>query len=312
MNILQNLKSANFTSEIKINKYKTNEQIYVPKVHDIFCIRAFVISNEYNLNKFDHLEIFIGRNLIWDIPFDLLVRLSSLEKTETETIITIPKYIFSNSQTFIGIPLYRLAFDDTNFVVRGDYGTKYSIIRRNTYCNNNNIRDNRDKECVEIINKYMSRSFNDQQKIYLDMYSGIKTSGFFIKTDKKLDLIKFKIEYDTLFSYDNFMINFVGKVIYKREWTEQHRKSLFKTLEKFIPHDVINIIDDYANSYKEYLYWIPFNPESAWYTNNYDYLIKMPCRNATIEFDKRYSGQIYFLYHNILTIKDGSAMLKYN
>lgn len=300
---------AKFTNEIKINKHNTNERVYVTKIYDIFLIRAFVISNKYNLNHFKYFEIFIGHNLIWKIPFELLIMLSSIQKTKLETIITIPEHIFSNSGTFVGIPLYKLAFNDTTFVVTGEYGIKYSIVQRNTLCHIN-IRELRDKDYVEIINKYDVFKFHNEQQFYIDTYSQIKISGFFIKLNEKLNLIKFKLENQTLFNYDKFMVDFVGKIIYKYKWSKKHKKTLFDTLNKFIPNDVINIINDYANNYNEYLYWIPFNSEKSWNINNCDNYITMP-RYVTIEFDKTYSGQIYLLYHNILIIKDGCAMLKY-
>ncbi len=294
-----------YAGELNIKECVTNKNMYVTKGSDIFLIRALIISKNYDLSNFECLEISIDNNVIWKIPCSLLFVLSSIETSKNQNIITFPPNLFSNCSTFIGTPLVKL-FCNITFILRCKYDIPYSIIQKTLYC----IEKANKSEYNEIINTYNEVKFINKNKITIENYSLIKISGFFVETNQKMEFIKVDTCGITLFEYDNILIKFSGKLLYKCKWSKNHKNTLFETLKNKLPHEIINIINGYASNNKKYLYWIPLEPEKLWSKDNYNNC--MTCqKDFSITFSKSNSGSIHFLYHNIFTIRDGIGFLKY-
>ncbi len=297
-----------YAGELQINRCVTNQYTNIEKKCDFFLMRGLIISKQYDLSDIECLDIIIDHNLIWKIPFSLLVVLSSIKTTNKQNIITFPPNLFSNCSTFMGIPLLKLAFYNITFILRCKYDIPYSIIQKSIY----SIEKANKTEYNGIINNYNEVKFINKRQITIDNCSSIKISGFFVETNEKLEFLKVDLDGITLFKYNEFLIKFSGEVLYKYKWSKNHKDMLFRTLKGTLPNEIINIINDYASVNRKYLYWIPLEPEKSWEINNFGNCMNCQFKNFTITFNKNLNGSVYFLYHNIFTIRDGVGFLKYN
>lgn len=316
---------ANFVDIIPIN---INYDNIVSKIGDIWIVEAIRIPVKYNLDIFKNFKIYISHLKIISIPFYLLLKLSCVKQTSTHNIIHIPKEIFSNISSFNGFALY-LLYDYVNYKVTctDSYSysysysrimdcaiiQKYTIIHSNVKTELEKLHNN--KPIKSNINQYFSVGFTNEKCVSL---SGLRyLSGFFIKTNKKLNRIKLSVGKLLIFDYESDLIEFVGSIIYQYTWTMKHKKSLYKSLRNILPNDMINIINDYVKMYEEYLYWIPLEAHDMWNQKrdkycdeNYNRITLDKISLYTkIEFDDLYSGYIYCMENTMLQIDNGSVCL---
>lgn len=334
---------------IEINRDLYSNKNYRIAYHDnanidIWLIEAIMIPIEYDLSMLEYFEISIGGQIIWNIPFDLLTKLTNIKKGKFYYLIPIPidiygfyhediyklyyiepefKYYETNLN---GISKFLLGYHDIGFCLKSKSECEiiYSIIQKITsLCESskNRIIDiNKSKMLMSRINQYTEIQFTNTKIINnISMYDDIKeSSGIFIKTNKKLKYIKFNWMDKILLCYDNDMIKHVGKVIHKNyRWTMDHTKAFTKAMRYILPQDIINIIIDYVINIidlcAEYWYWIPFEPHEEWNTKNphcvnFRYSPTMyddGWRKKTIEFNENLSGCIYFLNYNALVYSNG-------
>jgi len=289
-------------------------------------VEAIRIPIKYDLKLFENFEIYINHLQIISIPFYLLLKLSYVKQSSTHNIVYISKDIFSNISTFNGFPLY-LLFHSINYKITSLYAYSYSyshimdcaIIQKYTVIHSDVKREleklHNNKEIKSNINQYSSIEFTNEKCVNFNNYGYV--SGFFIKTNKKLNRIKLTVGNLLIFDYESDLIGFVGSMIYQYTWTMKHKKSLYKSLRGILPNDMINIINDYVKMYEEYLYWIPLEPHDIWnkkYDNNCnDNYCKIKLGKissyAKIEFDAFHSGNIYSTGNTILQIRDGAVCL---
>lgn len=299
---------------------KTNNNYYINKNSDIYLIEGIKIPIKYNLDMFHTFELITNHIVIISIPFYLLLKLSCVKQTSTHHLIYIPKQLFSNIPTFSGFPVYTMINDICCSVI-GKYNIHYSLIEKRTYINDviknewkmKNSKQNGEIKVKEHINQYFDVPFKNQKRVCVYTRSNKlleNTSGIFVKTYKKLNNICLTINNMYLFDYDNDMIQFVGKTIYEHIWSLKHKKALQNSLINILPLEMINIINNYARAYQEYLYWIPFNPHSIWNDEKGDGMdLGSFNGDLYIQFDKNYSGHIYFMCHTILRVTDGYVKL---
>ncbi len=95
------------------------------------------------------------------------------------------------------------------------------------------------------------------------------------------------------------MVKYAGKEISKYKWDENKKIALIETLLKFVPMDVVNIINNYAVENTEYFYWIPFEPHALW-TSDKQHFIKTDLNEIKINFDTEYSGVVYFMHSKMM------------
>jgi hypothetical protein len=313
-----------YASFVEIVPSNIDRDNCVLKIGDIWIVEAIRIPIKYDLKLFKNFEIYIYNLQIISIPFYLLSKLSCVKQTTTHNIIYISKDMFSNISTFNGFPLY-LLFHSINYKITSTYSDAYwdirdcAIIQKYTIIHSDVKREleklHNNKEIKSNINQYSSREFTNAESV--NLYNSGYVSGYFIKTNKKLNLIKLTVGNLLIFDYESDLIGFVGSIIYQYTWTMKHKKSLYKSLRCRLPNDMINIINDYVKMYEEYLYWIPLDPHIMWnkkYDNNCDdnyNRIKLGKISSCvkIEFDDFHSGNIYSMGNAILQISDGDIWL---
>jgi hypothetical protein len=285
---------------------------YIQHRTDIYLIKAIKIHKKYDLNNFKIFEILIYSNSVWSIPFEFLLKLSTITTTTTHNIINIPKQIYSNLTTFSGFPLYLLPSGGRVNIssISNKYRCQYSLIETNTLINSNIKREyiNKNNGVIikEPLNQYESITFTDSKDIHMYCHDRFDNSaGIFITINKALKYIQFTVNKVKIFEYNSDLINEVGQVIKKCIWTRKKEKALHRSLIKYLPTDVINEISKHASKYREYTYWIPFVPYNKWNGESIDgiNLCHFGSR-MVIDFDSKYTGSICFKNHSNLNICD--------
>ncbi len=290
----------NYASQIHTIKANTNVNQEIYRQGDICLFESFIIPNSYSFDLFETFEIIAGHTVLWSIPFDLLVKLSFIKKTKNNNVICIPKSIFS-SNNFDGIILLYFGMCPIVFNLKCKRKIEYSINFRYYHLVECDTRRNIISTYRnQLINAFEEFKFHDTKSINnLPPKILYNSTGIFIKTNKKLNMIQLNFCAIELFKYDNFMIKYAGKEVSKYKWDINKKSALKETLLKFVPMDVVNIINEYAVENTEYFYWIPFEPHAPW-TSERQFFMKTDLKDIKINFDTEYSGSLYFMHSKML------------
>lgn len=73
---------------------------------DIFLIKSIMLPINCNLSILENFSIYVYSNIIFEIPFYLLIQLSSIKYTSEYIMICIPQTVYSNVKTFSGFATY--------------------------------------------------------------------------------------------------------------------------------------------------------------------------------------------------------------
>jgi len=288
----------NYASQLHTTIQYTNVNSWICRVGDICLVESILIPNSCSFDLFDKFEIIGGNIVLWSIPFYLLIKLSHIKKTKKYYVVNIPKNIYSNNN-FDGILLRYFGMCSINFCLRCKSNIEYTTIFKynlldSEILNHNNSPHNQLINNFKVIKFTNTKNMSNISTNYLP-----NSTGIFIKTNKKLNLIQFNFSTVELFKYDNFMIKYAGKQIYKYKWTNDKKLALIDSLLNFVPMDMINIINDYAKENTEYLYWIPFEPHELWTTDK-QHFIKLDLKEVSVNFDSEYTGIMYFMHSKMI------------
>lgn len=301
----------NFSIELEIIDARTNWSFLLERTHDAIIIDALIIPKNVNLNNIKYIEILIGGQIIYNLPFELIKY--NYDIIDDNYYITIPKelFIFDSNNNFLKdnfiIPLTSLVWHDIRFNLKSKDSFSYQIMVKRVFF----ATEERHKlvQQLQTFNTYQYQEL----PVNVEIHPTKICTGVYIKTNSPL------IEYQLILNnlgckkITKEMIQYYKFLKYKKElWSDNHRTALYSGLNNKIPFQLINMIDTCIDKTTEYLYFIPFNLLN----NNLDGTINfsnidMARFNIKTE-DNKNEGILYIKNVNILRIENGMGGLRFH
>jgi hypothetical protein len=137
--------------------------------------------------------------------------------------------------------------------------------------------------------------------------------GIYIEMKQRLSTFELCFNGYKIFKLDEWMLDMFGSLCSKRKiWTKKHSLVTRIVLTKrYIPHEIIDIIENYCNEGERFLYYFPysiypFNDTFACNMTKIDEL-NIVCKHKDQDCDHN----IYFKQKNKLIFKDGTISLEH-
>ena len=285
--------------------------------YDAVKIQGLIIPTKNNLNNITSIEINIGGNTIFSIPFDI-IKANNTMIIEDDYYITIPDEIFGNyygdfviKNKFL-IPLICLRYHDVEFILiaRDDnqfYNFNYQIMIHQIYYQSD-IRKNmvQKNKSENIIYQYQSfpivgnSNTIDPRLLMTGIY--IKSLSSIIKYELLLNNILYRSIEKNMILYNRYLQS-------KRSlWTKKHSLTLEFSLNTILPLEIIYMIEEYVKDKYEYLYYFPIADYNH-ITINCDKVDNIKIN--LISENEKYDGKIYVKNLNLLVIHDGIVGIRY-
>lgn len=300
---------------------------------DTIYLEAIVIPTSQLLTDLLNLEIHIGANPIWNIPFSLILKNSEIKIKNNHYYITLNNKLLGDFTTqLINTPV-EIANDEAKkssiFVSKDKFeipmenvvdiriNTKsqylYFIdIIYGTICYNLDKRRQMYEGIDMVMNQYQIFNIDNQETvldprlvgvgIYVETYQQLQSYNLFLGPDK--------YSYQ---QYNSHVINHNHLVSTRKLWSGRHAATLRLIFKRILPLDIINQIENYCleDMQYEYLYYFPFG-----ITEDIDSPIHFSgLRSITILIsttDDKYNGTIYVKNKNILRFMDYGAVIGYS
>jgi len=248
------------------NKQKELTSMIINRQSDKMKIIAIMFPIDKDLSIIESFIIRIGGSITFKISFDLLLKLTTLTKSDTHYIINIPNgLIFKNDSEFL---IYELEYYEIDFELllnNKDYNICFQVITEHKkylikkYEITKEIKDisltikNDDKyieifnieyipKNISITNDYEIVNFKDTKLIKVDMSSA--SIGIFIKTDI-MDKVSIHVNEQLLLERDKKNIEKIEKDLYwisfepSKKWNDSVSNIYVKTCDKFRWNDII-------------------------------------------------------------------------
>ena len=328
-----NLEDFNFVNNksyvYEEKKYYTNQYYQLNQLNqlnqspdiiwfDTISFRNDIISN-INLKKIKNFEINIGNSSIFNIDFNLLKNMSKVYEKDGYIFIVIDINTFFLDNNDEGIPFIRLKHQNVFFkitTINSDLQYEFNILFQNIYLSEDNKENNKnytksiDYKIIEyskygdIYTNDIHDTFSKMKDFYIGYNSGI-SSGFFIKTNKKLRQISLVLNGVDFFNYNYKMIhNYeMAKIYFDNKETMILHKYLLEKLPSEIIEHIISFIDDY-----NFIYWFPFVKNKKYNSSNYVGSINFSNIDTSyISIPSDIKCEVIIPSYNILRIHNGDV-----
>ncbi len=286
-----------YMSEMWVLNNVTNKEIEIPHFGDFFWFVNIQIDKKYGIYPLKYFIVKCGNTTIWNIPFDILINLSTLHFDNKYYYIKIPHNIFfKNNNNDNYLPLHFFKF---SILVQSDITIDYKMNMLYVYAKPNFLSKCFREPLNMIINQYYNKKFDNQ---ILSIEKNIKyCPGFFVKTTRLDNLTIFSVsscgnQKLQVVKYDKYLLN---TFIIKEQLNKKKIKKITKILQYTLSVDIINIILDYVE--KTYLYYVPSDLiNGSWddpFVKNY---LDSNKHEFQIDFNKCHNGDITFVSYNKL------------
>ncbi len=303
-----NISWSQFINEkvsLKSSLLKTNKI----SMGDCFWFHMIKIPSHIDLKKIYTFDIFINGYPTANIPFNLMINLSEIKKTNKYLIIKIPSsMVFKKKNT--DILFYELMYGDIDFQLTGSCElvdnnyqmlSKHKFLKETRYYNKtNNYKTDDFEKCIKILsNNYLIFKFENTLSVDFEIEYNI--TGFFIETSyiNKVSIFSNDV---LLFDYSEEMIKQIGNKKTNTYYNQILSNNIVQTFSKILNNDIIeHIIIPYSQDTN--LYWIPVSPFQSWDDENI--LSYISCseivpgyffsklKKIKIQFDSNNSGILY-------------------
>lgn len=252
--------NTKYVSEIRTQDCKTNNNCHINNYANVVWFRGIKISSSCDLKKIKSVQILVNNNIILNVPFSLLLKLTQIITSDNYKIIDIPKEILFGNKCY-DFPISALTVP-VQFCIESDEIMNYTLILQyKSFASNINI-----KKLTCSINNYKEFDLKNSSDIVIK--SKLSCIGLFIRTTKIESLCVrvgnlFEIVYNHDFKYSD------GNILHSTDWSNK-LLSVTNELLQCIPNSVRDIIHSYLLSddilFDKYLYWIPFGNDASWKT----------------------------------------------
>jgi len=278
----------------------TDTLTVIPGFADCFMIDCIIIPIEFDLSLITELKIDIEDIYSQSIPFQIIRRVSRIKQTLTHYMIYIPKDLFVDNPKSWGYPYFRFpgsSYATINIcTTEAENQTKISIGLQ--WC----FLDNK-LRCINIdYTGYESHLIEGWKKFHSRKITGMEMiighngscNGMFVGLNEKLKSVALYGHGIAITAYNEMMLDYAATTIHK--WDFNDDKSAHEHFAKLMPTDLVNVINTYAQTQREYIYWIPFLGRTNWNSTHtqgsYVNTGRMDANSVKIKFDKKYEGSI--------------------
>lgn len=282
----------------KLEKYEIpffNQWIRMVRNSDLILPSVLEIENGFeneHLNSLISLDIEIGSNKIFEIPFNIIKTVGKIYQNENNICIEIPYWLFFSNEYLIiseniknSISLVSLVYADVQFRLSTNSNKKNINPKMNIYMQiyflESEIRRRLGQSSFEcIIRNFQKNEFSflntnqyNIQNIYLSTFSKIGY-GFLIQVNSPLEKIVITIQNHVLLSLENtFLTQIYGKIIPNNFQNKannyiKYNQKITKMFCNYaqLPDDINTNILSYLISPQlkiktDYTYWIPLEKD---------------------------------------------------
>ncbi len=304
----------NFSTNSNLINATSNANQTINRTCDAIIIDGLIIPKTVNLNNIQNFQIIIGGQIIYNLPFDIINNIFNIKDTNNNYIISIKKelLVFNSSNDHLKnnliIPLIALQFHDVNFNLISLDHFEYKIIAKNINYQNNIRQSLATNQHYCDIYQYQEFDINNSENIITPQLVSI---GLYIKLNDKLSNYKLYLNEHINNVITEELIEFYNFLSYKKEeWTIEHSNALNSSLNKYLPTELILLIESFIDKNNEYLYYIPFNLCNNITTDgtiNFSRIDNVKIKLITK--NNNYNGKIYIKNINRLQIRDGLCAL---
>ena len=243
------------------------------RASDVVFLDGLVIPCD-KIHCIQSFSVIIGGTAIWKIPFNLIMKLSKVQKktnsdksiNKDSYIIMFPNSLFSDDNS---IKLIALQFHIVGIMVEANDSFNYKLMIKRQYLETEARRTMAQISHEIIINQYKYWTFqNETRELYSIDPENIST-GIFIESNLPIKKYILKLNGQNHSEYNRNMIQLYNCLVSKRQWTKAHSMTLNFILRKIIPTELINIIENHCKI-NEYLYWFPIRAGDSFNDKNTD------------------------------------------
>lgn len=287
----------------------TNVYLHVPRNSDTVIIDGLIIQC-CDIDHVTSFEILIGGSNIWNIPFKLLMKISTITECDGKYFIKFNDSLFSNYK--MEIMLGALKYHQVDVILDANKQINYTLLVSWKYYDD------------EMRKKYEFNPFEfkitNYESIDVDMNVNNRIDPHFVSTgifvESMAPILNFELKLSgcEFINYDVDMIKFYKCLISKRMvWSKKHHLTLKFILGKFIPLDVINLIEMLCEEY-EFTYWFPFVADNTYLITNDDATVNFSKINDIHVFIKSNcdKGKLYIQRKNIQRYMSGMSCLAFS
>jgi hypothetical protein len=250
-----------------------------------------------DLHSLYKIKLIIGGQNIVSIKFSLLFDLIGKKSNK----IFFPKNIIPPVQ------IVSLQYHYVNILVEGEDDIKYKLILKKKYYNDQIRTQIAENSQQHIFNEFNSYKFLNTNKINLSENFN-NSKGFYLKTHKKLNNVKFELDNQIICEYDHDeIIHCFGKPNILWKYAKEHKLLLYKIS---LPKDILRNINGFLDGLEESLYWLSIMPDNK-PDSIQDTHINLARRKFFLILDNIYLGEITNVTNNIFVTKSGMGGLKF-
>ena len=302
---------------------KSNTLTNINGTSDIIMPLTIIIPNTVNLNNIIDMEIFIGRDMTWKIPFCLITGKiydsAGPKKIGEYHFININDQLFGNlrdSRVFpredmLGIPLVALQYRTLTLKLNSINNFNFKIL-----CRQVSLQNSTKRKLIATQMEFYVFQYN-ASKLYSELHSiDMKCifPGLYIKSADRIINYKLYINNQLYTSLSHELIEYYGCLKNTEVlWSKDHQIALTMALVNMIPIEIINIIERFARpkNTKEHLYCFPVSQYMRKIKNDgtgNDTIYLTGMTDAAIEIRTEngiYDGYIYSVNLNKLRFFNG-------
>lgn len=281
----------------------TNTKITIAQQYDMqFEIVGIEIDKRTSISDYKDIIIYINGSIICSVPLNIYFKLSKKMIGESSTYISTKSPHFFLYQLLPVVPLYNLFWCNVKVVLTSHINVNFALHVKYTKIENNiRISDDQCEVCDIKTIKYETLKSVSEISIPSNKHR-LNTCGFLLESTK-IGYLDVNINEIYCTKYNKSKLN-IHK-IHKKKWSRCKNNVFGIIMEKILPREMINHIEEYITD--TYIYYIPIDLCS--YYQLYD---KKNDDNGSIiiKFNNKFSGNIYYLYHNHIIYLNNAGGLR--
>lgn len=300
----------NYTMETDILNLKSNNSTYIVRNGDTIIFETLIIPSNINFEHISSFEIKIGGSIVWNIPFELLLKLIPPKCIGNNYYITFDKNLFGETKQLkmltdsnFELPLIALVYNVVTITLKSSLEFSYNIITKYVFYNTEIRRSLAEGPHEFKITQYHTLNINNYET---KINAGCVSPGMYIKTYSPITKYTLQLQGLTHTKLSKDLIEYYKNLISTPYvWSKKHSLTLEYSLNKLLPKDIINVIEGYVMSEikSEYLYYFPVS--QIGYVHDENLTINTSCIEVVVKIeteDGNHNGQIYVKGKNIFRV----------
>ena len=257
------------------------------------------INKKTSVSDYGDFKLEIGGNIICCIPLNIFAKLSKkMYENDSQYISIEPQQIFIYD-LLPTIPLYDLPFHQTFIVLTSNTDIDFILHLRHTEIDILQYKNRATDGEIQEIKTLCHEQLNSVSEIIIPFNERkFNSCGVLIETTEINDLTII-VNNEYRIKKHNKKILDVHK-IHKNKWTKYKSHIFNIVMEKILPYEMINCIEEFIAD--TYLYYIPIdlgNYYRKFQRNN------SGDKSIIIKFGDKVTGDIHYLYYNEIMFMHG-------